>query len=100
MDRGGAWTKHLDRRDSAGVEVGIAAPVRMELRHIDQPSTATPLLVLTAVFIIPGRATLHATAAQLAALDLERYEHRVLVGPDPDVLLRGYVTLLDNVGGG
>lgn len=101
-ERGGAWRRRLVRHDLNGAALGIGAPCVMELRGPDEPSSRAATLILTAT-IADGSATFTATAAQIEALLNDRYQHRVLitdvVAGLPVVLLRGWVQIVDGVGG-
>ncbi len=102
--RGGAWQRTLVRRDAKGEALGIGQPCVMELRGLDQPSTSAPIHVVTAVIPADGRAALLAVSrADIEALTEDRYQHRLLVTDLitalPLVLARGWVTIVDQVGG-
>lgn len=76
----------------------------MELRRIHDPSSVTPAAILTATVDPDGAwADLLATREQIEALPLERYQHRIIVpnpaSGQPEVLVRGYVSIRDKVEG-
>ena len=90
------------RRDTLGAVLGLGAPCVMELRRIDDPSTATPVQILTAVMGAAGAdATLTANRELIEAFPLRRYQHRILVSDLasglPLLLIRGYVSIRDKV---
>jgi hypothetical protein len=100
-DLGGGWSAQLSRRDKAGAVLPVTPPCVLEIRHVDEPSSATPRLVVTGDVLVDGsKVVLTATPEQVAALGRGRYEHRIMLGAAPPIVfIRGYLTVRDTVGG-
>lgn len=101
-DRGADWAIILARRTRSGDVLPAVEPCRWEVRAVDAMSSSPPLLTLDGVVRADGRVRFDAAREQIEGLDGEHYEYRVAwtdrEGPR-SVLLRGYTTIIDNVGG-
>lgn len=104
-DKGGGWRARLLRKDRAGSTLPLSSPCSFQVRTIDAPSSTPALLDVAGAVEADGSAIdITVSPEQISALEAGRYEHRLIVGTGantpPVVLLRGYVTVRDTLGGG
>lgn len=105
IERGGAWKRVLRRRVQSGDPILLVAPCLMRILAVDPVSgnAGAEVLAVTGVIAVDGTtATFTISSATSQTLTAGRYQHKVTV-TDPGmgllVLLRGYVTVYDDVEG-
>jgi hypothetical protein len=102
---GSPWRTVVRRRDLTGIPLPLTEPCRLEIREMDSPSTAEPLLTLTGVLnntdVDNQFWSLGATSAETRTLGAGRFEHTLWIGVaagEPELWSRGYLQARDRAG--